>query len=64
MRSPQLTIAVPLDWQQVGDDLGKRMVTGLLLAPYDTAATPGMVETLLAATSDGIWAVPMPPPFK
>ena len=51
-------------WQQVGDDLGKRMVTGLVLAPHDTAATPGMVETLLAATSDGVWAVPMPPPFK
>jgi photosystem II stability/assembly factor-like uncharacterized protein len=51
-------------WQQVGDDLGKRMVTALVVAPHDTAATPGMVETLLAATSDGVWAVPMPPPFK
>jgi photosystem II stability/assembly factor-like uncharacterized protein len=51
-------------WQQVGDDLGKRMVTALVVAPHDTTAVPGMVETVLAATSDGIWAVPMPPPFK
>ena len=51
-------------WQQVGDDLGKRMVTTLVVAPHDTTAVPGMVETLLAATSDGIWAVPLPPPFK
>jgi photosystem II stability/assembly factor-like uncharacterized protein len=51
-------------WQQVGDDLGKRMVTAIVVAPHDTTATPGMLETLLAATSDGVWAVPMPPPFK
>jgi photosystem II stability/assembly factor-like uncharacterized protein len=51
-------------WQRVGDDIGKRMVTGITVAPHDPATTPGMVETLLAATSDGVWAVPMPPPFK
>jgi photosystem II stability/assembly factor-like uncharacterized protein len=51
-------------WQQIGDDLGKRTVTGLALAPHDTAANPAMVETLLATTSDGVWAIPMPPPFR
>ncbi|MEO8288840.1 MAG: hypothetical protein ABI670_20670 [Chloroflexota bacterium] len=51
-------------WQRVGDDLGQRQVTGLALAPHDTAATPDMVETLLAATNDGMFAVPMPPPFR
>jgi hypothetical protein len=40
------------------------MVTAILLAPHDVTAVPGMVETLLAATSDGVWAVPMPAPFK
>lgn len=51
-------------WQRVGDDLGQTMITGLALAPHDTAATPGMIETLLASTGNGVWAVPMPPPFK
>jgi photosystem II stability/assembly factor-like uncharacterized protein len=44
-------------WQQVGDDLGKRPVQALVLAPHDTIAVPGMLETLIAATSDGAWAV-------
>lgn len=51
-------------WQRVGDDLGQRLVTGIVVAPHDTAANPGMVETLIATTEDGVWGVPMPPPFK
>jgi photosystem II stability/assembly factor-like uncharacterized protein len=46
-------------WQQVGDDLGKRPVQSVVLAPHDTTAVPGMLETLIAATSDGAWAVTM-----
>jgi photosystem II stability/assembly factor-like uncharacterized protein len=46
-------------WQQVGDDIGKRPVQALVLAPHDTSVA-GMVETLIAATSDGAWAVMLP----
>jgi hypothetical protein len=46
-------------WQQVGDNIGKRPVQALVLAPHDSSV-PGMLETLIAATSDGAWAVMMP----
>jgi photosystem II stability/assembly factor-like uncharacterized protein len=47
-------------WQMVGDDIGKRSVQGLALAPHDTTAQPDMVEALIAATSDGAWGILMP----
>ncbi len=50
-------------WQAFGTGLEGRMVRSLLLAPHDTSVDPGMVETLLAATDDGVWAIPIPPPF-
>ena len=46
-------------WQQVGDNIGKRPVQAVVLAPHDSSV-PGMVETLIAATSDGAWAVMLP----
>ncbi len=51
-------------WQPVGDDLGGKAVTGLALAPFDDSAVPGMVETLIAATAEGVYTIPMPPPFR
>lgn len=48
-------------WQQVGDDIGKRSVQGLVLAPHDTAALPDMREALIAATTDGAWGILMDP---
>ena len=51
-------------WQQIGDDLGGKVVTGLALAPHDDSAVPGMIETLVAATTEGVYTVPMPPPFR
>ncbi len=48
-------------WQMVGDDIGKRSVQGLALAPHDTTAVPDMTEALIATTSDGVWGVLMPP---
>jgi photosystem II stability/assembly factor-like uncharacterized protein len=48
-------------WQMVGDDIAKRSVQGLMLAPHDTIAQPDMVEGLIAATSDGVWGIMMPP---
>jgi photosystem II stability/assembly factor-like uncharacterized protein len=51
-------------WEQVGKGLEKHVVTGLALAPHDPFATPKTLETLLAASDDGMWAIPMPPPFR
>ncbi|HYP41017.1 MAG TPA: hypothetical protein VEX13_11715 [Chloroflexia bacterium] len=51
-------------WEEVGKGLEGRTVRGLVVAPHDPSAHPNMVETLLAATDDGIWALPMPPPFR
>src|SRR5439155_7818730 len=51
-------------WNQFGKGLEQRAVNKLILAPRNLAANPNMVETLLAATDDGVWAVPMPPPIK
>ena len=51
-------------WQQIGDDLGGKAVTGLALAPFDDSAVPGMVETLIASTTEGVYTIPMPPPFR
>jgi photosystem II stability/assembly factor-like uncharacterized protein len=51
-------------WQPVGDDLGGKTITGLALAPRDDTAVPGMVETLVAATTEGVYTIPMPPPFR
>ena len=46
-------------WQSVGKGLESHVVNGLALIPYD--ASTGRVETLLAATDDGVWAITMPP---
>jgi photosystem II stability/assembly factor-like uncharacterized protein len=48
-------------WQMIGDDIGKRSVQGLALAPHDPIAQPDMVEALIAATSDGVWGIMMQP---
>lgn len=48
-------------WESVGNGLGSRRVWGLALAPHDPATNPGMMETLLAATDDGVWALSIPP---
>lgn len=48
-------------WQQIGDDIGKRSVSGLILAPHDTTADPEMQEALIAATNDGVWGIMMAP---
>jgi hypothetical protein len=50
-------------WAIMSKGLEGKAVNALALAPHDPVAKPGMVETLLAATSDGIWSIPMPPPF-
>lgn len=46
-------------WQSVGKGIETHVVNSLALIPYD--ASSGRVETLLAATEDGIWALTMPP---
>lgn len=46
-------------WQQIGDDIGKRPVQGLVLAPHDTAVDPTMQEALIAATANGAWGIMM-----
>jgi photosystem II stability/assembly factor-like uncharacterized protein len=48
-------------WQQIGDDIGKRAVQGLVLAPHDLTADPTMTEALIAATSNGAWGIMMAP---
>ena len=48
-------------WQQIGDDIGKRPVQGLVLAPHDLTADPSMTEALIAATNGGAWAIMIPP---
>lgn len=48
-------------WQQIGDDIGKLPVQGLILAPHDTTADPTMQEALIAATSSGAWGILMAP---
>jgi hypothetical protein len=50
-------------WLPFGAGIENRAVRGLVLAPHDPSVT-GMVETLIAATDDGVWAVSMPPPFR
>jgi hypothetical protein len=51
-------------WTPFNKEIGDRAVNVLVLAPHDPTTRPGMVETLLAATNDGIWAIPMPPPYR
>lgn len=51
-------------WATLGKGLEGKAVNSIVLAPHDPTAKPGMVETLLAATNDGVWAIPMPPPFR
>ena len=51
-------------WTPFNKGIGDRAVNGLVVAPHDPVANPNMVETLLAATNDGIWAIPMPPPYR
>lgn len=51
-------------WTPFNKGIDDRAVNSLILAPHDPIANPGMVETLLAATNDGIWAIPMPPPYR
>ncbi|HKP53802.1 MAG TPA: sialidase family protein [Chloroflexia bacterium] len=46
-------------WQSVGTGLEQHVVNSLALIPYDSSS--GRVETLLAATDDGIWALTLPP---
>ncbi len=46
-------------WQSVGKGLEQHVVNSLALIPYNSSS--GRVETLLAATDDGIWALTMPP---
>lgn len=48
-------------WQNIGAELGGLYVTRIILAPHDPAALPGMLETLLVGTNDGVWALPMLP---
>jgi hypothetical protein len=48
-------------WEKFGTGLENHSVRALLLAPHDPVAQPGMVETLIAATDDGIWTASMPP---
>lgn len=51
-------------WTSFNKGIGDRAVNSLVLSPHDPTTNPGMVETLLAATNDGIWAIPMPPPYR
>ncbi len=51
-------------WATLGKGLEGKAVNSIVLAPHDPAAKPGMVETLLAATNDGVWAIPLPPSFR
>jgi photosystem II stability/assembly factor-like uncharacterized protein len=51
-------------WEEVGKGLESHTVRSLVVAPHDPSAHPNMVETLLAATDDGVWVLPMPPPFR
>ena len=46
-------------WQSVGRGLEQHVVNSLALIPYD--ASTGRLETLVAATEDGIWALTMQP---
>ena len=48
-----------MTWESVGTGIEGRVVNALLLAPHDPAANPSMVETLLAGTDQGVWALPM-----
>ena len=51
-----------MTWEVVGTGLEQRTVNSILLAPHDPTANPNMLETLLAATDDGLWAAPIPKP--
>lgn len=51
-------------WTAFNKGIDDRAVNSLALAPHDPTTNPGMVETLLAATNDGTWAIPMPPPYR
>ncbi len=51
-----------MTWETVGTGLEQRTVNSIVLAPHDPAANPNMLETLLAATDDGVWAAPIPKP--
>ena len=51
-----------MTWEVVGTGLEQRTVNSIVLAPHDPAANPNMLETLIAATDDGVWAAPIPKP--
>lgn len=51
------------NWQRVGKGLGTGRISTLTLAPQGMSANAVNVETLLAATADGVWSLAMPPPF-
>ena len=51
-----------MTWEVVGTGLEQRTVNSMVLAPHDPTANPIMLETLLAATDDGLWAAPIPKP--
>lgn len=51
-------------WQSVGSGLPTTTVNSLALAPLDLGASANRADTLIAATNDGIWTLPMPPPFR
>jgi len=53
------TIDMGATWESVGTGLGEHLVNSVVLVPYDSPS--GRVETLLAATDDGVWALTMPP---
>lgn len=48
-------------WQSVGKNLTKSPVNSLVLAPQDQGTSANKMDTLVAATGDGVWALPMPP---
>lgn len=51
-------------WAIVSKGLQGKAVNALALAPGNPSAAPATIDTLLAATNDGVWSVPLPPPFK
>lgn len=53
------SVDMGVTWESVGTGLGERLVNSVVLAPHDSPS--GRVETLLAATADGVWALTMPP---
>lgn len=50
-------------WEMLGKGLGSQVVNELVLAPQDLMIAAKTFDILIAATNDGIWTAPMPPPF-